>query len=101
MNNSKFQVMYLIHSVWVISSSTKFFCDISLPELEIFANATNETSNNKIPPVRLHTTEGEVQVLTDRYLEVFSFRQYIGAIDGTHIEIAQLAHVTTLSQRRC
>ena len=51
--------------------------------------------------IRLHTTEGEVQVLTDRYLEVFSFQQYIGAIDGTHIEIAQLAHVTTLSQRRC
>ena len=34
-------------------------------------------------------------MLIDKYLEEFSFQQYTGAIDGTHIEIAQLA------QRRC
>ena len=40
--------------------------------------------------IRLHTTEGEVQVLADKYLEVFGFQQYIGAIDEIHIEIAEL-----------
>ena len=40
--------------------------------------------------IRFSTTEREVQVLTDRYLEVFGFQQYIGAIDETHIEILEL-----------
>ena len=33
--------------------------------------------------------EREVQELTDRYLEAHDFPQYIGAIDGTNIEIAE------------
>ena len=32
--------------VWVIHSPTKFFYDASPTESEIFANATNQTSNN-------------------------------------------------------
>ena len=32
--------------VWVIYSPTKFFDDASPTESEIFANATNQTSNN-------------------------------------------------------
>ena len=39
--------------------------------------------------IRLPATEGEVQELTDGYLEAHGFPQCIGAIDGTHIEIAQ------------
>ena len=37
--------------------------------------------------IRLPSTEGELQELTDGYLETHRFPQCIGAIDGTHIEI--------------
>ena len=39
--------------------------------------------------IRLPTTEGEVQELTDGYLEAHGFPQCIDAIDGTHIEIVK------------
>ena len=39
--------------------------------------------------IRLPTTEGEVQELTDGYLEAHGFPRCIGAIDGTHIETAE------------
>ena len=39
--------------------------------------------------IRLPTTEGEVQELTDGYLEARSFPQCICAIDEVHIEMAE------------
>ena len=39
--------------------------------------------------IRLPTTDGEVQELTDGYLEALCFQQCIGAIDGTHTKIAE------------
>ena len=39
--------------------------------------------------IRLPTTAGEVQRLTDGYLEAHGFPQCIGAVDGTHIKIAE------------
>ena len=39
--------------------------------------------------IRSPTSQEEFQVLTDRYLEAHGFLQCIGAIDGTHIEIAE------------
>ena len=39
--------------------------------------------------IRLPTTAGEVQRLTDGYLEAHGFPQCIGAVDGTHIKIAK------------
>ena len=39
--------------------------------------------------IRLPTSEGEVQELTDAYLEAHGFSQFISGIDGTHIEITE------------
>ena len=39
--------------------------------------------------IRLPITEREVQELTAEYLEAHGFPLCIGAIDGTHIEIAE------------
>ena len=50
---------------------------------------------------RLPTTEGEVQELTDRCLKAYGFPQCIGAIDGTHIEIAEPnKHYSDLIKRK-
>ena len=39
--------------------------------------------------IRLPTTAGEVQRLTDGYLDAHGFPQCIGAVDGIHIKIAE------------
>ena len=39
--------------------------------------------------IRLPSTEGDVQELTNGYLEAHVLPQCIGATDGTHIEIAE------------
>ena len=50
---------------------------------------------------RLPTTEGEVQELIDRCLKAYCFPQCIGAIDGTHIEIAEPnKHYSDLIKRK-
>ena len=79
-NNRKLQLMYLMISIRI---SGIFISGI--------VRRTSNAVTTFVGPelVRLPTMEREVQELTDRYLEAHDFPQYIGAIDGTNIEIAE------------
>ena len=51
--------------------------------------------------LRVSTAEGEIQELTDGYLEVYGFPKSIGVIDGIHIGIpAPSEHYSNFINRK-